>query len=315
MKQIKLKIEGRSDIGVVRSTNEDFFGVFEKNNLAVICDGMGGHSGGQIASRLAVRTVGELYRALDEKYFYKITSDLCQERLDFASRLIGSIRLANQRIYNQAQKNSDLHGMGTTISALAFVNGHAIVGHVGDSRIYRFREKKLRLLTEDHTLVNELIQDKEIDALAANKLINKNIITRALGFDSHIKIDLLIEPATAGDIFLLCTDGLTKALADDEIERIIAFNKNKIHHLLKHLIDNANIKDSSDNITAVVVVVERTSSLPKNKKQINLTLKSGDNNVIRLENKILRQFYHRFSIIDLVKQRIVNRIKKYSHKV
>ena len=115
--------------------------------------------------------------------------------------------------------------MGTTISALAIDQGHALIAHVGDSRIFRFRKDKMELMTEDHTLLNELILDKEIDADQIESFKNKNVITRALGLNRTVKIDLRIEPLNQGDIFLLCTDGLTKALSENEINGIVLFNK------------------------------------------------------------------------------------------
>jgi protein phosphatase len=304
-------MDARSDIGVVRTTNEDAVGIFEKDKLAVVCDGMGGHHGGEIASRLAVKTVSELFHSLDDRFIRQITSDLTRNGLGFASRLIAAIRLANQKIFNQASENLPLQGMGTTLSALAIQNGFVILCHVGDSRIYRLRNQELKLLTEDHTWLNELVQDNEIDANEADKLINKNVITRALGYENRVKIDLRIEPVETGDVFLLCTDGLTKALADDEIECIILFNKNKFDHTLKQLIDDANMKNGSDNITAAIVAVEKATRAKVKKVFKVLTLKPEDKKLIRTENIILKQFYSSTSIVNHVKHKTVYLLKKF----
>jgi len=304
--KLNLKIDARSDAGVTRIKNEDSFGIFENENLFLVCDGMGGHQAGDFASRLAVKTTAEMFVKLDEKILRKITKDLKHE-WNIASRLVGSIRLANRMIYNQSCANLSHQGMGTTISALAIEGGFAISGHVGDSRIYRFRKENMELLTEDHTWVNELILDKEINANQAGKLKNKNIITRALGLDRTVKIDFRIDPLQKGDIFLLCTDGLTKALSDDEIKRIVLYNKKRLNHTLKHLIDNANMKDGSDNSTAIMLVVENSLSFPKRKILTKMTLKAQDKRTSRIENNLLKKYYSNSTIQDQLK----NKLKKY----
>ena len=298
MDKLKLKIEARSDVGVGRSNNEDSYGIFAKDDLFLVCDGMGGHRAGDLASRLAVKTTAEMFVKLNEKVVRKITKDLIKRELNLAARLIAAIRLANRMIFNKSLADAKLKGMGTTISALTIEDGFAICGHVGDSRIYRFRKDKMELLTEDHTWVNELILDNEIDASQAGKFENKNVITRALGLDRAVKIDLTIEPLQKGDIFLLCTDGLTKALSDDEIKRIVLFNKKKFNHTLNHLIDNANMKDGTDNSTIVILAVEKLPFIKEEKFSTKLTLKVQDNRTSRIENSILKKYYSNSSIAD-----------------
>ena len=298
---MKLKIDARSDTGVTRTNNEDSFGVFEKDNLFLVCDGMGGHRAGDYASRLAVKTTLEMFDKLEEKNYRKISKDLKHE-WEIASRLIAIIRLANRMIFNRSLANPKRQGMGTTFSGLAIEDGCAISGHVGDSRIYRFRDGKMELLTEDHTWVNELILDKEIDAGQARKLGNKNVITRALGLEQTVKIDVRIDPLQEGDIFLLCTDGLTKALPDDEIKRIVLYNKKRLSHTAKHLIDNANMKDGSDNSTVVIVAVENIFSIPGKKNATKMTLKAQDRRTSRIEMSLLKKYYPNSSISDRLKK-------------
>ena len=297
-----MEIYAKSDTGVVRTANEDYYGLVGKNNLVIMCDGMGGHQAGAYASRLAVKTVSKMYASLAKKDFSKITKDLIQKKLGLASPLIASIRLANRLLYNQSIKKPELQGMGTTISALSIIQDQVIIGHVGDSRIYRYRASQLELMTEDHTWLNELILDNEIDEIQAKNFKNKNVITRALGLNRTVKIDLRIEPIIKGDIYLLCTDGLTKALNDKEIKRIILFNKNKFNHTLNHLIDNANIKDGSDNITVAIAGIKNIST-NKRYPVTKLTLKAVDNRTSRIENKIVKQY-----LSGLKKS---NQVKKY----
>lgn len=307
---MKLKITASTDTGTARPSNEDYYGAFEEEKLVVICDGMGGHNGGAYASRVAVETLREMYFNLNSDFFQKITKDLVSKNLGIASRLIGSIRLANRKLYNLSLENSELHGMGTTLSALAISNGLAIIGHVGDSRIYRIRKDRMELLTEDHTFLNELILDKEIDPLEAKKFKNRNIITRALGLNRTVKIDLRIEPVEKGDIFLLCTDGLTKALSNNEIERIVLFNKNNYEHTIKHLFDDANIKDGTDNITIAFMIIEKFEQPQNNSRSTYVTLKAENERTSRLENKILKP---ELSLQSTTK-RIINRFTKIFKK-
>lgn len=284
-----MKMAAKSDVGTARSVNEDFCGIFEEDGLAVVCDGMGGHQAGAKASRLAVATIRYMYLFLDSSNHSQITKDLIGNSLDVAVRSVGSVRLSNRHIFNKSLNEPDLRGMGTTVSSLAIVNNTAIIAHVGDSRVYRFRGKQMELLTDDHTYVNELIQDQELDIEDAKKFEKQNVITRALGLSGAVKIDVGIEPVKQGDLFLLCTDGLTKALADDEIKRIVLFNEGNLDHALHHLIDTANIKDGSDNVTIAFVAVDEVSASKNGFPSNYVTLKAEDEKAIRIEDKILKQ--------------------------
>lgn len=293
---MKLTMMARSDTGPARSINEDSCGIFEEDGLAIVCDGMGGHNAGANASRLAVNTIRYMYLFLDQDFHHQITKDLIEADMIIAARLIASIRLANRNVYNKSLRAAELGGMGTTVSALTIQDGVAVVAHIGDSRIYRFRQHTMNLITEDHTWVNELIQDQEIDREQAKNFDKKNVITRALGLSGAIKIDVGIEPAQPGDLFLICTDGLTKALSDDEIKRIVFFNEANPNHTLRHLIDTALIKDGSDNITVALVKIDELESVSPEYKPCYLTVKSENKQIIQLEDKILeRELYQRFN--------------------
>jgi len=291
---MKLKMMARSDVGTARSINEDFCGIFKEDGLAIVCDGMGGHNAGAEASRLSVTTIRYMYRFLDPSIHNDIAWDLIAQDLEPAARLVSSIRLANRNVYNKSIQQSELMGMGTTVSALAIRDDLAVISHVGDSRVYRFRQEKMDLLTEDHTWVNELIQDEEIDREEAKNFQKQNVITRAIGMNGSIKIDVRIESVQQGDLFLICTDGLTKALSDEEIERIIQFNRGNFDHTLRHLIDTSTMKDGSDNITAVLVEVEECDPVDSIHEPIYLTLKPENKQITRLEDRILkRELYYR----------------------
>ncbi len=291
---MKLTMLAGSETGPARSINEDFCGIFEEDGLAVVCDGMGGHNAGANASRLAVTTIRYMYLFLDPAFHYQVTKDLIAQDLVIAARLVGSIRLANRNVYNRSSRQAELSGMGTTVSALAIQDGVAIIAHVGDSRIYRFRQQNMKLITEDHTWVNELIQDQEINREEARNFEKQNVITRALGLSGSIKIDVGIEPVQPGDLFLICTDGLTKALSDEEISRIVFFNDGNLDHTLHHLIDTAMMKDGSDNTTVTFVAIDEQELFSVGYDSDYLTLKAANKQVTQIEDKILkRELYHR----------------------
>jgi len=301
-----LEIFAKSDVGNSRALNEDAFGVSEKKGLIVVCDGMGGHNAGAHASRLAVRTVFEMCQRLGEEEIEQITSDVKGLEDYGCARLIAAVRLANQRIFQKSLERPEFRGMGTTLTAIEIRKNLALIVHIGDSRLYRFRHQKLERLTEDHTWVNELILDHEIDPREAEKFEKRNVITRAVGSESNIKIDLRIEPIESGDLFLLCTDGLTKALTDNDIQRVVSFNKKNLKHTVNHLIDNANMKDGSDNITVALMYIKSLEQADIHFHPISLTIKAEEHQITNLENKILKKtrVKHRLSgqIIDFFKR-------------
>jgi len=284
-----IKMMAKSDVGVVRPINEDYCGVFEENKLAIVCDGMGGHKGGEQASRLAVSTIRYMYLFLDPAMHQKISHDLSEMNLQDASRIIGSIRLANRNIYNKSIHNQNLRGMGTTVSALTIQGDRVIIAHVGDSRVYRIRQGEMEQITEDHTWVNELIQDQEINADEAKNFVKQNVITRALGQAPANKIDLFIGPLIPGDTYLLCTDGLTKAISNDEIKSIVLFNNGNMENTLTHLIDNANIKDGSDNVTVALVKIDDNAPAEKPFMPVKVVLRAEEEAIGRIEDQILKQ--------------------------
>jgi len=311
---MKLKMMAGSDTGTARAVNEDFCGIFEEQGLAIVCDGMGGHNAGANASQLAVTTLRYMYLFLDPAIHYQLTRDLVAKDLGLASRLIGAIRLTNRNVYNKSIKEHALRGMGTTVSALAIQNNTAVLAHVGDSRIYRFRQGTMNLLTEDHTWLNELIQDQEIDRAEAEKFEKKNVITRAIGLTGAIKIDVGIDPVQRGDLFLICTDGLTRALSDEEINRIVLFNNGNLDHSLRQLIDTAMMKDGSDNITVALVAVEAVDPASVDLKPTYFTLKAENKQLTLLEDKILRRELYNRSNSEASENSIKKILKHYRSK-
>lgn len=252
---LKLSYHGKTDQGLVRSSNEDNLLLAPEHNLFVVCDGMGGHSAGEVASRTAVGTIAATFgfesSELSDDPLLSLDSDLPAA----ADLLVKSIRLANRRIYNRGSVDSNLSGMGTTIAALAFDGKMASIAHVGDSRIYVYRDNKLVPLTEDHSWVAEVQAAGNISEEAASTLVNKNIITRALGIKDTVEVDIRVEEAQAGDLYMLCSDGLCGYATDAEIERAITERRGDPKKTVDNLIQMANERGGSDNVTVICVKV------------------------------------------------------------
>ena len=253
---MKLEYSGRTDVGLKRGHNEDTYKVVDSHGLYMVADGMGGHSSGEVASRMACEAVAEFFRetAEDEEltWPFKMDKGVSYE----ANRLAVSVKLANLRIHECAQSNPAQRGMGTTIASVRFTDGSLVIGHVGDSRVYRIREGLMVQLTEDHSLLNDYIKMKDLTAEEIENFPHKNVIVRALGMKETVAVDLSIEEAEAGDIYLLCSDGLCGMITDDEIADAVLTNLGDgLDAVCEKLIDAANDAGGSDNITALLVRV------------------------------------------------------------
>ncbi|MDX2304945.1 MAG: Stp1/IreP family PP2C-type Ser/Thr phosphatase [Microscillaceae bacterium] len=231
-----------TDIGKVRSQNEDYLGYFENQNgdFFVVCDGMGGHAGGAIASQTAFNTI----RSFFENQYYTEPFEAIHQ----------AIQYANQQIYQKSQMDTSLRGMGTTCVLLMIREGMIYYGHVGDSRIYLHNEGILRRLTSDHSLVQALIDQGLITEKEAEKHPRKNELLRAVGTGSYVDVTVPAEPILPqkGDIFLLCSDGLTSLVSDEGIEEILNMNLDVQQKAIK-LVDLANTLGGFDNTTVQII--------------------------------------------------------------
>lgn len=251
--QMKLRSFGITDVGLKRNHNEDDF--FRSDDLAVylVADGMGGHAAGEVASHASVQTISEFCEryAKDSSLTWPFGYDT---RLsDEGNALITGIQLANQTVCKMQQQRPELSGMGTTIAALRMTSEQALVAHVGDSRVYRFRHNQLELLTSDHSWVNEQLQKNIITPEEARTHRYKNVITRALGNRNELEIDVRLETIEPGDIFLLCSDGLSGMIPDEEMARILAHTKDDIRNCANTMVAKANEAGGHDNISVVIV--------------------------------------------------------------
>jgi PPM family protein phosphatase len=231
------QVAGLSDPGRVRRRNEDSF-VCDPPLFAV-ADGMGGAQAGEIASRLAASAFHEYHEA---------------DSLDPEARLRSIIQEANRRIYARASTDPHASGMGTTITA-ALVSGARIsVGHVGDSRAYLFRDEVLEQLTEDHSLVADLVRSGRLTPEEAEVHPQRSVITRALGTDAAVTVDSFSVEAKAGDVYLLCSDGLTTMLGSDPVRKALA-ETSSLEEAARRLIGEANAAGGEDNVTVVLFAV------------------------------------------------------------
>ena len=252
----KIQITGITDQGLVREHNEDSIGSDSELGLLVLADGMGGHKGGEVASAIAVDSIlQELRKSLpqispgniDDNTGYSLES-MAIER---------AIEQANLNIYDAAKNNSKYEGMGTTVVVLLFYDNRLTVAHVGDSRLYRMREKNLEQLTRDHTLLQELVDRGFYTKKEANESLNKNLVTRAVGVNPTVDVDFLEDLALPNDIYLLCSDGLTDMIADDLIEDTQLNYTENLHKMCKELIKQAKDHGGKDNVSVMLALVEK----------------------------------------------------------
>ncbi|GAF76596.1 unnamed protein product [marine sediment metagenome] len=235
---------GLSDIGKKRAKNEDVIKTLDDHNFFAIADGMGGHKAGEIAAKEAIEEICDYIETLFSPKT-KVPQDKVVKHINFA------IEKANQKVFYLSQNIQSFRGMGTTICCLYFNNNIVTYAHVGDSRIYLFRDNKLKQLTQDHSLLKKLSLDEKIKD--PNKY--KNIITKAIGTHFFIKPALNFENFYKKDLYFMCTDGLSDFLSEMEIQDILKMEKSK-KTISKKLIDTAKKNGSNDNISTLLIEVK-----------------------------------------------------------
>ncbi len=251
--RIPVQVAGETNVGRKRNHNEDSFTIIEEENLYLVADGMGGHASGEIASQLAIETIRNFFQATgedpDATWPYKMDKTRKYEE----NRLVTGIKLANLRIFEAAQAEAKYRGMGTTVTAVFFVQEGVYVAHVGDSRIYRFRDGQIEQLTEDHSLLNDYMKMKKLTPEEIEKFPHKNVIVRALGMKETVKVDANFEKPKPGDLYLLCSDGLSGMVPDPETNEIVQKNGHDISLTATKLVQAANDHGGLDNITVLLV--------------------------------------------------------------
>jgi PPM family protein phosphatase len=237
---MKIKAYGKTDVGRKRQINQDSILVNARHNIYAVADGMGGHKGGEVASAMAVETLQEVLSQGDNN-------------ISPETRLELAYKLANDRIYETSHKaaNKDLEGMGTTLVTFYAAQHKIFISNVGDSRAYLFRDGLIWQITEDHSLVQEQIRAGLINPENSEEMVGKNVITRSVGYDQVVKADVMFRTYTKGDIYLLCSDGLTGMVPNPEIANILA--KNPLEKVSQICIDEANKAGGTDNISCLII--------------------------------------------------------------
>jgi len=240
--------------GRVRTANEDSFGICAEEGLFIVCDGMGGAAAGEVASRMAVETVMQsLCRHSVEVHSTGTDQGALEAKQgsEVPGLLRGAVDDANHLVFSQAANDSRLHGMGTTLVALLVQEDKVWVAHVGDSRCYRLRNGTLEQLTRDHSLVDEQVKLGQLTREEADRSPLRNVITRAVGSQRSVATEIGEVDAAPGDLYLLCSDGLTRELHDARIETLLK-QPGDLDILCQHLIDSANEAGGRDNVTCIL---------------------------------------------------------------
>ena len=249
---MKIRYAAKTDVGMKRNHNEDYFSLIEDEQLFIVADGMGGHASGEVASKMAAETVGEFYqRTKDEDATWPYKMDKSLSYIE--NRLVCGIKLANFRIFDAAGRDTRYKGMGTTI-VTSLVSGDKIyVAHVGDSRCYRVRGEDITQITRDHSLLEDYKEAKpDMTEEEQKNFPHKNVITRALGMRDTVQVDVKPHQIQDGDFYVMCSDGLSGMVDAPSLKKIVA-NAKSLDRAVAELVDQANRAGGTDNITTLVL--------------------------------------------------------------
>ena len=236
----KINFVGKSDSGLKRTNNEDCFMLRSDLGFCLVADGMGGAAAGEIASRIVTETALELF-----------SSSAGRSEKDTIELIQRAFNSANEKILNHVKKNPHHKGMGCTAELMAFTDKGFVIGHIGDSRTYCLRDGQLKQLTQDHSLVQNQIDQRLITPAEARKHPLRNVILRAVGIKKKLALDLIRGITFSGDLFLLCSDGLSDMVDDNQIRNIL-FSTAPLLQKVEKLIESANAAGGYDNITVVL---------------------------------------------------------------
>ena len=240
-----MKAFAKTDVGKLREINEDFYYIPNEEDevqVFILADGMGGYNGGEVASRLATTT------ALS--YIKSNFENTPKEKEDILNLIKSAMEYANMIVYEKSNEEKELEGMGTTLEVCLIHNNKAYIGHIGDSRIYRIRKEFIRKLTHDHSYVQNLVKDGTITEEEARNHPKKNMLMKALGCTAFVEPDVTAKGFIKDDIILMCSDGLSNLLKDEEIYEIL---REEGENAAEKLVEKANEKGGYDNITAIVI--------------------------------------------------------------
>lgn len=252
-----LEIVRLTDVGMQRDHNEDAIASDDAIGFVILADGMGGYKAGEVASEMAILSItAELKEAMAVHPPGQV--DLALDQQAEAKLILDAVKNANEVIYSVSQTQPQCAGMGTTLVVGLFTNNKLLVGHIGDSRMYRLRSQKLTQITEDHSLLQEQIKAGLITAEQAKYSANKNLVTRALGVDPEVELELKEYDVEVGDIYLLCSDGLSDLVEDDVIQTTLNSLWSNLTDAAQVLVQMANDNGGKDNISVILVKINRS---------------------------------------------------------
>lgn len=241
-----MRVFAKTDLGKAREMNEDFYyitpSVEDKLQLYILADGMGGYNGGEIASKLATLSA--------KSYIETNFETIAHDRDNILKLIASSIEYANMVVYEKAKENVELANMGTTLEICLIYNNKAFIGHIGDSRIYRIRKEFIRKLTKDHSYVEELVKDGTITKEEAEHHPKKNMLMKAVGCTPYVEPDVMVKGFLKEDVLLMCSDGLTNMVTEQEIYDYV---KQDVQNSCEQLVKRANEMGGYDNITVVML--------------------------------------------------------------
>ncbi|MGZ8269879.1 MAG: Stp1/IreP family PP2C-type Ser/Thr phosphatase [Methylophilus sp.] len=255
-----LSIVRLSDTGKLRKRNEDTIASDVSIGLAVLADGMGGYNAGDVASQMAVLTITA---DLKTKFKNAIQENQLIDTSNIKSHLVNAVNVANNAIFQVSKEQAQCAGMGTTLVLSVFIDNKVVIGHIGDSRAYLFRNHDLSQLTNDHSVLQEQLDSGLLTAEQAKFVTYKNYVTRALGVESEVDLELSTFDVAIGDIYLLCSDGLTEMVEEDEIRTTLIGNSDDLAHAANTLVQKANQHGGKDNISVILIEVLAEFALNK----------------------------------------------------
>src|SRR5258706_6715514 len=257
--RVTISAFGLTDVGRKRRHNEDAYLLDVERGLFVVADGMGGHAAGEVASRITVESIQEFIAGTEEEHENTWPFGFNNRYSLEGNRLTTAVEKANEKVMRAVQNRPELKGMGTTVVAALFDEDRVTLVHVGDSRAYLFRGHELKRLTDDHSWVQEQVNAGILSEDEAKSHPLKNVVTRALGGAAHVSVDLIEVPTQPGDRVLLCSDGLTGMVTDEEIADACA-NSGSLDITVRSLVDTANDRGGVDNTTANIYEVQSDKS-------------------------------------------------------
>ena len=249
---MRIRYAAKTDPGLKRNHNEDYFSLIEDEQLFLVADGMGGHASGEVASKMAAEVLQEFYvRTKDDEATWPYKMD---RQLSYVeNRLVVGIKMANQRIFHAACRDIKFKGMGTTIVSGQVVGDKFYIAHVGDSRCYRIRGTTIQQMTRDHSLLEDYKEAKpDMSEEEQRNFPHKNVITRALGMRETVQVDIRSHQIKSGDVYILCSDGLSGMVSDDAIAQIASQAKS-LERAVAELVDAANRNGGTDNVTTLLL--------------------------------------------------------------